>query len=231
MLPDFSSLDTFDNPASTPTVSYSSKKKEYPTPLKFLRFKLRNYLTRAQKGVPAHLKAEVEAKLQDIVLNATSNNTLWTTNWDTFPLPEAVRINNDNNKPKNDNNIPEKRKYTHPALQNQAQMNIYDNHDDYSEFSHLAPAQRQAEIERLQQRMKRFKSQDDLRELQQKNARLEIAKKRAQFLAAGAEGNPGIIDWDKDTIVGTCTKLYYLILMLLEKNLICALPLHLTLQQ
>jgi hypothetical protein len=79
--------------------------------------------------------------------------------------------------------------------------------DDDEDLNHLPPAQRQAEVERRQQRLKRFKMQEIIRLEQKQKAQMEVAKQRATFIAGGQEGNPDIIDWDKDTIVGTSTKL------------------------
>jgi hypothetical protein len=66
------------------------------------------------------------------------------------------------------------------------------------------------EASRLEQREKRFKSKEESLEKERAIKRKEmevVARKRAKFLAAGADGNPEVIDWDKHTIIGTCQKL------------------------
>lgn len=79
--------------------------------------------------------------------------------------------------------------------------------DDTAELAHLPASQRAIELERRQQRRKRFKKQDDQRLKLASKSQLDIAKTRSAFLAAGQQGNPEIIDWDKDTIVGTSSQL------------------------
>ncbi|KAJ3025819.1 hypothetical protein HK097_006588, partial [Rhizophlyctis rosea] len=67
----------------------------------------------------------------------------------------------------------------------------------------LPPSQRKAELSKREERAKRFKSAQD--ELQRSKAaqRRQSERARDAFLAAGAEGNPDVIDWDEYTIVGT----------------------------
>jgi hypothetical protein len=173
-------------------------------------------MNRALKQCQILQKPLIETKLRDIVLNATTNNTLWTLDWDNFPLPSLPAIESPQITKSNDNfNSPQlgppvnfkvpKRKFTHAALLNHKED--YEVNNDISDFSHLSPAERAIEEQRLQQRLKRFKGQQDDREMQAKAQSIVNARQRAKFLAAGAEGNPSIIDWDRDTVVGTCTKL------------------------
>ncbi|KAJ3279535.1 hypothetical protein HK104_001385 [Borealophlyctis nickersoniae] len=68
----------------------------------------------------------------------------------------------------------------------------------------LPPSQRQKEIEKRKERAKRFKTDD---RKTRENKERENRRVREAFLAAGAEGNPDVIDWDEYTIVGTCKKL------------------------
>lgn len=131
----------------------------------------------------------VENHLRNLIVKATKNNTMWATDWSSIPLPSP--------------SPPKKRKITIPKT-----TNVFQSDSDEDEaLSHLVPAQRAAEIARRTQRSKRFKAQEDLRSELQSRAQSEVAHQRAHFLAGGQEGNPDIIDWDKDTILGTCTKL------------------------
>jgi hypothetical protein len=168
-------------------------------------------MNRALRHCPILQKPLIETKLRDIILNATTNNTLWTLDWGNFPLPEIETpiIPNDKYQspllgPPINTKVP-KRKFTHAALLNPKEE--YEVNNDISDFSHLSPAERSVEEQRLQQRLKRFKGQQDERDKQARAQSVVNARQRAKFLAAGAEGNPGIIDWDRDTVVGTCIKL------------------------
>ncbi|KAI8591593.1 SAC3/GANP/Nin1/mts3/eIF-3 p25 family-domain-containing protein [Geranomyces variabilis] len=79
--------------------------------------------------------------------------------------------------------------------------------DEDSALLRLPPSQRAAELERRALRKNRFQGRDD--ELQRAKADAARIARRAQeaFIAAGAEGNPDVIDWDEDTIIGTCQTL------------------------
>ncbi|KAJ3395362.1 hypothetical protein HDU92_006018 [Lobulomyces angularis] len=63
------------------------------------------------------------------------------------------------------------------------------------------------EIERRNKRRERFESENGVRERTQLRQIMINKKAKEAFIAAGAEGNPDVIDWDEDTIVGTCQKL------------------------
>jgi hypothetical protein len=56
-------------------------------------------------------------------------------------------------------------------------------------------------------RLKRFAERANEETKKRKKAQISAQKARQAFLLAGAEGNPDVIDWDEDTVVGTCTKL------------------------
>eukprot|EP00842_Homolaphlyctis_polyrhiza_P000522 jgi/Hompol1/1470/HPOL_000346-RA len=60
---------------------------------------------------------------------------------------------------------------------------------------------------RREERLKRFKTDHDAEAMESYRKQQEIRKAQAAFINAGAEGNPDVIDWDEDTIVGTSTKL------------------------
>jgi len=86
-----------------------------------------------------------------------------------------------------------------PALK---KMKITD--DDVAD---IMPMKNEKELVKRAQREQRFNEQEAGR-----TARLHtqnIINKRAKdaFIAAGAEGNPDVLDWDIHTIIGTCTKL------------------------
>ncbi|KAI8906630.1 SAC3/GANP/Nin1/mts3/eIF-3 p25 family-domain-containing protein [Powellomyces hirtus] len=71
----------------------------------------------------------------------------------------------------------------------------------------LPPSQRAAELERRESRKSRFQGRD-VERLRQKQETARVVKRAQEaFLAAGAEGNPDVIDWDEYTIIGTCTQL------------------------
>lgn len=61
--------------------------------------------------------------------------------------------------------------------------------------------------EKKMQRQKRFQQEIDERERKKRVAEMVNHKARMDFLAAGSEGNPDVIDWDEYTIVGTCPTL------------------------
>lgn len=56
-------------------------------------------------------------------------------------------------------------------------------------------------------RLKRFSEKQEAESRKKKKALSHAQKVREAFIAAGAEGNPDVIDWDEDTVVGTCKNL------------------------
>ena len=58
-----------------------------------------------------------------------------------------------------------------------------------------------------QSRLKRFAEKIEAESRKKKKALSHAQKVREAFIAAGAEGNPEVIDWDEDTVVGTCKNL------------------------
>jgi hypothetical protein len=81
-----------------------------------------------------------------------------------------------------------------------------------------------AERERRKERSKRFKDEDDARRKKAGKAQIEAERQRALFVAAGQEGNPDIIDWDKDTIIGTSKALEKSYLRLTSVHLLTQAP-------
>ncbi|KAJ3187452.1 hypothetical protein HDU85_006740 [Gaertneriomyces sp. JEL0708] len=77
---------------------------------------------------------------------------------------------------------------------------------DDSLLSRLPPALRAAEINRRQQRALRFQSSAEI-ERQKALQSITAQKAREEFLKAGAEGNPDVVDWDEHTIIGTSQQL------------------------
>ncbi len=56
-------------------------------------------------------------------------------------------------------------------------------------------------------RQKRFGDRADQEAKKRKKAQVSVIKAREAFLLAGAQGNPDVIDWDEDTVIGTCKSL------------------------
>lgn len=100
------------------------------------------------------------------------------------------------------NSLPKKKKAGIVLLED-----MQDNEDDDSDLQFLAPALRDAELARRQRRRKRFTEQEKIRKDAETRDRKDAARQKASFIARGQEGNPDVIDWDKETIIGSCTKL------------------------
>ena len=56
-------------------------------------------------------------------------------------------------------------------------------------------------------RQKRFGDRAAQEAKKRKKAQVSVLKAREAFLLAGAQGNPDVIDWDEDTVIGTCKSL------------------------
>lgn len=56
-------------------------------------------------------------------------------------------------------------------------------------------------------RQKRFGDRAVQEAKKRKKAQVSVLKAREAFLLAGAQGNPDVIDWDEDTVIGTCKSL------------------------
>ena len=70
-----------------------------------------------------------------------------------------------------------------------------------------AMGQMEEEMELRASRLKRFNERAEQEAKRRKSAQISANKAREAFLKAGAEGNPDVIDWDEDTVIGTCKKL------------------------
>ena len=115
-------------------------------------------------------------------MNAKQKNTLKTNRWDKMDITSFLSVK------RKDGSSP-----ISATLSDDRDSSRVSQHSDVSD--------------RLEQRRKRFKAQEDAHLHKRHRAEIESAKQRAQFLAGGAEGNPEVLDWDKDTIVGTCMSL------------------------
>ncbi|KAJ3038984.1 hypothetical protein HDV00_012742 [Rhizophlyctis rosea] len=96
---------------------------------------------------------------------------------------------------------------TSPNLTKLSSPALASDSDDAAEpddiLKKLPPSQRNAELAKRAERAKRFKTANDAVQKVKMEKRRQSERAKEAFLAAGAEGNPDVIDWDEYTIVGT----------------------------
>ncbi|KAJ1557774.1 hypothetical protein HK096_005444, partial [Nowakowskiella sp. JEL0078] len=206
-------------PSATPVTQISTTLQTPSTPTKSLNTQstdstgtgssnfpldLKNYVQKVFQSVPPGKKKEIEEHLKNLIARIDEKNARWSTDWKNMPLPAQCQIEE---KPKQINPVATlKRKKTKMQLLSKKNplKNDSDSDSDSSNISGLSQLDlRPSEVNRLEKRARRFESAPST----PKSSQLEVQRAREMAISAGAEGNPDVLEWDPDTIVGTCTVL------------------------
>ena len=143
----------------------------------------------------------MEAKLKELIVSLQAKKALWTTDWDRMPLPSLdSELEQTRKKAKLGHSFSDLSINSKPSSPMFAKKEVKTNKIDFLGAS-------TDEVERREQRAKRFEGASEERKRWEREQAYINRRAREEFLAAGADGNPDIIDWDVDTIVGTCQTL------------------------
>ncbi|KAJ3216795.1 hypothetical protein HDU67_008972 [Dinochytrium kinnereticum] len=192
-----------------------AKSGAWPDPLK-------NYVTKVFASCSMSNRDAVERQLKELIGTVSAKDALYSTDWDKMPLPSLCEQKPPTTaSPKTPTvktlSISEKsqlqvkrKRIGSPVVEdrwannrNTAGVDV----DEDDSLSHLPPHLRREEIERREARSRRFKEAEEEEKAKMKLRKKEGKRAKMMALAAGADGNPDVIDWDEHTIVGVCMKL------------------------
>ena len=200
--------------------AYSSVHRTVPTPvITEWPAALKDYVKRVNESCPPIKKTIVEDLMRNLIKEVQSKNAIWSTDWDKMPMPNECLSYAQVAKAKKTikqippiPNIAPVMPPIMPPIMPPVMPPIMPkipptrvNVKDAVKPPVILAIDETDDIK--QSRLKRFSDKQDLENKKRKKASAYAQKVRAAYIAAGAEGNPDVIDWDEDTVVGTCTKL------------------------
>jgi len=179
------------------------KEEEYPQSLK-------DYITKCYKICPKDKRDVLETELKSLITDAKLRNALFTIRWENMGLPAKCLDN-----PKSIENIV----VSNNVLTNKNKRRFMDTSNSPSPYSSssmemdeslmgLSEKERIEEIKRRKRRMERFN--DDYSAEMKKRQEKEVLNRQAEItkqMYINQNGNPDVVDWDQDTLVGTCQDL------------------------
>ncbi|KAI8911175.1 SAC3/GANP/Nin1/mts3/eIF-3 p25 family-domain-containing protein [Entophlyctis helioformis] len=224
-------MDVSPSRAASPVVDAKPSVTDWPE-------SLANYCRRVMDKVSPEKEAAVNKRLKAIILKARKSNALWTTDWDQMPLPAADDSSEVHLLQLSAASKKRKAAATAAAASGKGMAGKLGNGKGAGKgaagtsdavdgvgwsfdatrkpllppdqsLAHLPPSLRAAEIERRDERLKRFKAREDeeARDRARREREVEEARRANLRSLADGEENPDVADWDENTIVGTCTKL------------------------
>ncbi|ORX49268.1 hypothetical protein BCR36DRAFT_397871 [Piromyces finnis] len=159
---------------------------------------------------PTNKRDVLEEELKKIIVNAQSQNTLYTIKWETMGIPEKCL--------ENSNNV-ESTTISNNLLANKKRKKFAETSSSYSSqvsstiemnesLMKLPENERMEEIKLREKRAKRF-NDDYSAELKKRQEKIKLKReaeiKKQEYI--DQNGNPDVVDWDQDTLVGTCQDL------------------------
>ncbi|KAI8994409.1 SAC3/GANP/Nin1/mts3/eIF-3 p25 family-domain-containing protein, partial [Gaertneriomyces semiglobifer] len=138
---------------------------------------LKEYVSKVFDTCPSNKRDMAEKQMKDLITRTIQSGAMWTTDWEGMALPDYCVVT----KPTNG---------VEPMIVSEDSPNLGSSD----------------EINRRQQRALRFQSSAEI-ERQKALQSITAQKAREEFLKAGAEGNPDVVDWDEHTIIGTSQQL------------------------
>ncbi|KAL1731142.1 SAC3/GANP/Nin1/mts3/eIF-3 p25 family-domain-containing protein [Schizophyllum commune] len=151
-------------------------------------------------------RAEAQAELKQVIHDAFVSKSLWTTDWSGMQLQSLIP------KPMPVvNNL--KRKKTNHAMEPPTTKKQKKNALKKAEASRTFDPNDRAALDRRAQRFQREHEIERQKNLTSQTANLHLSHHpryaHTPFdQSAEPEGDPNVVDWDRYTIVGTCTELF-----------------------
>ncbi|KAJ1345115.1 hypothetical protein BSLG_000630 [Batrachochytrium salamandrivorans] len=188
---------------------------------------LTSYCDRVLSNCPPNKCERVQIKLRALIVKARDTNALWDINWDEMPIPDTddssgstpfVSLSSSSSSPPHwpylAKNGGVSKHALSPSYETQSGKKRQQSVGGSYVTAGLGKGSRidstlldAAQNSRRDERLKRFKCDEEAESRELSRKKREIALAHAAFVSAGAEGNPDVADWDEFTIVGTCKKL------------------------
>ncbi|KAI0629157.1 SAC3/GANP/Nin1/mts3/eIF-3 p25 family-domain-containing protein [Trametes polyzona] len=177
--------------------------------------KLKEWVARCLGQMTDSNRAEAQAELKQVIAEAYSNKTLWTTDWDgvqlksLMPKPTPVLSSHNHLKRKTgDHSQASNKKTKKGSVAKSAAANALDPNDAAALHRRAARFQREHEIER-QKSSRQFNNHNSSRG---PYANPQLFKSRsgtpAAYDADNPDADPNVPNWDRFTIVGTSTEIF-----------------------
>ena len=158
--------------------------------------------------------------LRNLIKDVQSKGAIWSTDWDKMPMPKECMSYAQVAKPKKPivppmPKIPvfkpEMPKIPPPQVNASVMQSPFQSVKHYMQpfMQQSLPTGQNLNFQLEESnnvklsRLKRFSEKQQVEDRKRKKDSAHAAKVREAFIAAGAEGNPDVIDWDEDTVVGT----------------------------
>lgn len=212
--------------AKTIEPAYSSVQTNIPTPvITEWPASLKEYVKRVNESCPPIKKSLVEDMLRNLIRDVQSKGAIWSTDWNKMPMPKeclsyaqvAKKKTVAPPMPKIPVLKPEMPKIPPPQVNNLPRYQPLSVAAQIVPMTHVSEPVANSNLKNKMvmdesndlklSRLKRFSEKQEVESRKKKKESAHAQKVREAFIAAGAEGNPDVIDWDEDTVVGTCKKL------------------------